>query len=168
MLIGNCRKAPADSSGADPLPLPQLAATPPDGDYVQLTPVEVVHGRRRVDLSAADPSPSNIRLITESRKRGVGRAAAPQLPSAADGVSVGSGVGPMRGDVIENGCQAHCDPASLRWHKNNGSRMTLGGGGQALVSICQGVANTVDQIGSFSVFLVDPSAQWEIRLPEGN
>eukprot|EP00667_Euglena_gracilis_P016410 EG_transcript_17177 len=61
-----------------------LAATPPDGDYVQLTPVEVVHGRRRVDLSAADPSPSNIRLITESRKRGVGRAAAPQLPSAAD------------------------------------------------------------------------------------
>jgi|EP00670_Eutreptiella_braarudii_P001506 hypothetical protein len=56
------------------------AATPPCGDGIRLTPVETVHGKKKVDLSYSDPSPENVRRIQEvaARKRDSSKPTTPQ------------------------------------------------------------------------------------------
>lgn len=41
------------------------ALVPPSGDRIQPGPVEIIHGKKKVDLSKSDPSPANIRAIQE-------------------------------------------------------------------------------------------------------
>eukprot|EP01012_Entosiphon_sulcatum_P027489 TRINITY_DN3313_c0_g1_i1.p2 TRINITY_DN3313_c0_g1~~TRINITY_DN3313_c0_g1_i1.p2 ORF type:complete len:258 (-),score=50.34 TRINITY_DN3313_c0_g1_i1:45-818(-) len=45
------------------------AARPPPGEYISLTHVEQVHGKKKVDLSTSDPSPGNVRRIHEAAAR---------------------------------------------------------------------------------------------------
>eukprot|EP01006_Ploeotia_vitrea_P016885 TRINITY_DN47810_c0_g1_i1.p1 TRINITY_DN47810_c0_g1~~TRINITY_DN47810_c0_g1_i1.p1 ORF type:complete len:262 (+),score=18.75 TRINITY_DN47810_c0_g1_i1:34-819(+) len=47
----------------------EVAGTPPPGNSIHLTAVEKVHGKKKVNLSASDPSPANVRRIMESSHR---------------------------------------------------------------------------------------------------
>jgi hypothetical protein len=42
------------------------AFVPPPGDKVELSPVEAVKGKKKVDLSKSDPSPENVRAVLQS------------------------------------------------------------------------------------------------------